>query len=288
MENHGDVIHQMEKIRYIFQHALYISTDQENPSVKDHLENIDPEFRAVAYEGMAMGFAVKDLASGTLQRWREFVRSVDSLYLPHIHVGLGWAAAKQKLSSLMFLDTLEPLMFSRVLDGLGYYEGTFRQMQAVTNKLYPGCIQPKDFDAFDQGLGRSLWYSYKGDVEKIKDIVLGFDEARRPHLWRGIGIASVFVGKCDETSLETLLEAAFKNRYQLGIGAAIVAKARISTGTLTEDVERACRIWCNVSAAKAADIVTVAESSNRMNNNSYCLWISGMETELSTVILNLS
>jgi hypothetical protein len=284
MESHNDVMHQMEKIRYIFQHALYISTEQEDLSPKDHLDNVDQEFRAVAYEGIAMGLAVKDFADRSLKRWRNFVRSSDACYAPHVHVGLGWAAAKQRLSSLMFLDILEPLMLARVFDGLGYYEGTFRAQQALTKKIYPDCVQAENFAAFDQGLGRSLWYSAQGNVEKIKDAVKSFEESRQAHLWRGVGVAAVFVGKYSENQLYELLEAASINKIQLGIGAAIVANARISTGTLSEDVEQACRMWCNVSADKAMKIIGNVGSQMK----SHQAWLDGMETELSAVIFNLS
>jgi hypothetical protein len=177
----------MEKIRYIFQHALYISTEEENPKLQDHLGIVDLEFRSVACEGIAMGLAVKDFADGTLQRWRELMRVTATEYLPHIHVGLGWAVAKKKLPSLVFLNSIKPLLYAKVFDGHGYYDGTFKQVPSIVNKLRPDYIQQKDFSAYDQGLGRSLWYNHKGDIDKIKEVIDSRGRARRaaPPLRRG-------------------------------------------------------------------------------------------------------
>jgi enediyne biosynthesis protein E3 len=286
MKDPNDVIHQMEKIRYIFQHALYISTEQANPELQEHLESVDSEFRSVAYEGVAMGLAVKDLFEGTLQRWRVFMRNTRQEYLPHVHVGLGWAIAKQKLPSLIFIDSIQPLLRSRVIDGIGYYDGTFKQTQSVGNKLRPDCILLNDCSAYDQGLGRSLWYSCKGDVEKIKLMVQSFPESRQSHLWRGIGIASIFVGKCADSSLQMLKIAAANHSVQLGMGAAIVAKARMETKTITQDVDNACRKWCDLSAGQVTSIASNILSTNETDE--YNLWLKKLESELSAGIWNLS
>src|SRR5258706_8350235 len=152
----------MEKIGYVFQQALYISTEKDALGIGEHLENVDLEFRAVAYEGIAMGLASKDLAGGALKLWHSFMRNSDLNYSPHVHVGLGWAIAKKKLSSLVLLETFEPLMLYRVLDGCGYYNGMFRQIQTIINAERPPNLQAKDFEAFDQGVGRSIWYISKG------------------------------------------------------------------------------------------------------------------------------
>jgi enediyne biosynthesis protein E3 len=288
MKNPNDVTHQMEKIRYIFQHALYISTEQENVKLQEHLESVDPEFRAVAYEGVAMGLAVKDLFEGTLQRWRAFMRSSAQVFLPHVHVGLGWAIAKQKIPSLVFLDAMQPLLRSRVIDGFGYYDGTFKQLQAVANKTRPDCILSGDFSAYDQGIGRSLWYSHKGDVEKISATILTFTASRQPHLWRGVGIASIFVGKCASTTLEELMMAANHYKIQLGMGATIVAKARMETKTITHDVENACRKWCDRSTSEVISIASHVELASGNEIDGYNLWLRSLESELSTGIWNLS
>src|SRR6478609_9132023 len=204
MMDHHSVENQLERIQNVFQQALYISTEKGDLVIQEHLKNIDQEFRAVAFEGVAMGLATKDFSDGTLQRWRSFMRASDQSYTPHVHVGLGWAIAKRKLSSLFFLDTLNSLMLYRVLDGCGCYDGIFKQIQTIHNKVRPEYIEADNVDAYDQGIGRSMWSICKGDSEKISNLIQGFPPLRQPDLWRGVGIACSFVGGCSESTLNAL------------------------------------------------------------------------------------
>jgi hypothetical protein len=68
MRNQPSVEHKVEKIQNIFQQALSISAAKDDLVIQEHLKKIDPEFRAVAFEGVAMGIASKDLLDGNLQQ----------------------------------------------------------------------------------------------------------------------------------------------------------------------------------------------------------------------------
>lgn len=173
-----DAPHQIEKIRLVFQQALKVATEGLESEIQEHLITANIEFRAVAYEAIAMGLALKDLSTGTLQHWRAFMRSSDPQWLAHIHVGLGWAVAKQKISSLVFLETLNPLMLFRVVDGFGYYEGIFRLPQSIYAKTRSEAIIPEAFKDYDQGLGPSIWYNCNGDSEKVAMIIHSFPPER--------------------------------------------------------------------------------------------------------------
>lgn len=280
METHNDVVHQMEKIRHIFQQALYISTDQETLDATKHINSIDPEFRAIAYEGIAMGFALKDFAVGTLHQWRAFMRNSNPSYVPHVHVGLGWAIAKQRIPSLSFIDPFDRLMLFRVVDGCGYYDGTFRHQNTIINKERSTAIESKNFSAYDQGVGRSIWYHSKGNSAQAASVINGFDKARHADLWRGIGIACSFVGGFDKQMLRDLMTQASVHHRQLVIGAAFTARARIQTNSVTNDAELACRIWGNLSANEAMVLTIETEPDPAIHENVYQTWVSKLEIEL--------
>ncbi|MEO7989886.1 MAG: DUF1702 family protein [Chryseolinea sp.] len=279
MKNHPSIEQKLEKIQNVFQQALYISTEKGDLVIQEHLKNIDQEFRAVAFEGVAMGLAVKDLSEGHLQQWRSFMRASDQSYVPHIHIGLGWAIAKRKLPSLFFLDTVNPLMLYRVLDGCGCYDGIFKQIQTIQNKVVPDYIEEKNIDAYDQGIGRSLWSVCKGDHEKISNLIQGFSPSRQADLWRGVGIACSFVGGCSESTLNALFFSASDHSLQLALGAAIVAKSRILTNSVTKDSEMTCSIWCNLSVLQAR---TIAEEPPYaiIPEDAYKQWLRKMEAQL--------
>ena len=262
----------MEKIRFAFQHALQFSSSNDEQSIDTYLNGVDPEFRAVAYEGASMSFALKDLHDRALMDWRAFMRRSEQAYVPHVHVGLGWAIAKLKLSSLIFLDTLKPSMIFRVLDGHGYYDGVFRQVQTINNQRRPVPVDPIHHSSYDQGVGRSLWYSAGGDVARVSEAVRAFSTDRHPALWRGVGVAAAFVGGCDEHKLDSLLENSADQRKNLIFGAAMAIKARVATNTISADTALACQVLLNLSAKTISHVIFGLESIS--DEESYSQFLS--------------
>lgn len=285
MGSHGDVIHQMDKIKYAFQDALSISLEQDDGYIFErYLENVEPEFRSVAYEGIAMGLALGDLMDGTvLRRWSSFVSVSDPCYAPHIHVGLGWAIAKQKLSSLMFLNAMNPLLRHRVLDGHGYYDGIFKPRKLAFGQR-PESIERENFQAYDQGMGRSLWYSNNGQIQKVVKMIQDFCSTRHADIWRGIGIACTYVGGCCKTMLNEMLSVSAKHKIQLMAGAALAVKARIETNSLTVNNELICKTWCNLSAQQIIALTINAEPIFSTPEQTYQTWVSKIEEGLLKVV----
>jgi hypothetical protein len=272
MSDQNTILQRMEKIRFVFQHALQFSSSNDDQAIDAYLKNVEPMFRAVAYEGAAMSLASKNLHDRALMDWRAFMRRAETAYVPHVHVGLGWALAKQKLQSLVFLDSLPPSMLFRVFDGHGYYDGIFRQVQSINSQSRPSTIEPVYFPAYDQGVGRSLWYSVSGDVARLTDAVQKFSSERQPALWRGVGVAAAFVGGCGENTLEALITNAGGHVSQLSFGAAMAIKARVATNTVSADTVLACNLLCNISTDSVNELIAGLES--RTDEDTYPLFMS--------------
>ena len=283
MSSGNNVGDQIQKIKNIFQHAQHTATTEEDVNkLIDHLENADPEFRSIAYEGASMGLALKDLSQGgTLHRWRSLMEGPGAAHTTQVHVGLGWALAKQGLPVSSFLEELNPLLRFRVLDGYGYFDALFKTRQTIQNQRRPEDLQENFFAAYDQGVGRSIWYSSEGECSKISEIIAKFESSRQPDLWRGIGIACSYVGGFEKTTLDELAVAASKYRVQLAVGAALAARSRIHANSLTQDAELACSAWCNCSAEQAINLTIKTEPSFSDNpEGAFKTWISKMEFEL--------
>lgn len=262
----------MERIRSIFQAAQELVSKKEDVyRLISTLEEENSEFLSVAYEGAAMEFALQDLAKGnSIPSWNSFM-SRSEAHAPQVYVGLGWAIAREKPANLSFLDHLYPHMQFRVWDGCGYYDGIFRHRQVIKNQARLEYIPEKDFKGYDEGLGRSLWYSCKGDENKLPEMIQNFAPERHPDLWRGIGIACSYVGGCNETLLKTLSALAGKHNIQLGIGAAMVAKSRILTNCMTPDMELSCNIFCKTTAQEAMQAVNRAEAIDNYSFEKFLL-----------------
>lgn len=273
MESYTIVAGNMENIKNIFQSARETAANQKdlNELVK-LLQDTDREFLSVAFEGASMEIALKDFSEDlSMQKWLTYLDFAKS-HAAQIFIGLGWAIAQEKKTGLLFLKDLDPGMLFRMWDGCGYFDGILRQRQVVKSQARLDYISEKDFRSYDQGLGRSIWYSTKGDPAKTSEIIATFPPARQTDLWRGIGIACSYVGGCDEKTLQSLLSFGGNNKTQLGIGAAMVAKSRFQANCMTPDIETACNVFCNMTAIEAMEIIVEADSEVYDFEN----WLSGM------------
>lgn len=284
MNHKKDISLQIEKIKSIFQNSKEFCTEEDNLNLLiQHLENTGPEFRSVAYEGASMALALKDLTKGdSLNHWRAFIKGQGADHERQGHSGLGWAIAQQGRSALPFFEMLSPLMRFCVLDGCGYYDGIFKQRQTIKARKPPETFKGQLLEAYDQGVGRSLWYLFKGEEEKIKETINTFSPERHSSLWRGIGVASVYVGGCDENHLKSLQLSAGEHQTQLALGAILAARSRVQAKAVTPDVELACRVWCNLSVEDAMILSVKAETDITNTNESFGTWLSKMKEELNS------
>lgn len=282
MDYEKEISFRIEKIKSIFQEAKEFGSSEKNLDVLiDYLERTENEFRSIAYEGASMTIALMDLEQkNTLNVWYTF-NDRAAKHTAQTHAGLGWALAQQNRSALPFLESLAPLLRFRVIDGCGYYDGIFRQRQSIKGQKIPEELNKTMLQAYDQGIGRSLWYACKGDLKKLEELISLFPTDRHAALWIGIGVASAYVGGCDENLLNALFSASQKHQAQLATGAILAARARVQAKAITTDVELACRVWCRTSAQNALLLTIEAEPDLSANaTDAYFLWLTQIENKL--------
>lgn len=268
----------MEYIKTIFQ------TAQENASMIEDmtelislLEANEKEFLSVAYEGAAMGLALKDFAiNNSYKNWSAFLEP-SKKHSPQVYIGMGWAVAQEKRDISALEEKLPANMQFRIWDGCGYFDGIFRQRQTIKSQNRLEYIPEKNYKAYDEGLGRSIWYICKGDETKVPEIIKTFAAERQSDLWRGIGIACSYVGGFEENALKSLKSSAEIHSTQLGIGAAMVAESRIVSDCFTKDIELVNRVFNNLSAEEAMDITVRNKSIDKFVFGDFVLQ---METSL--------
>lgn len=284
MEMNNPVAGKMENIKTIFQNARETAAKHRvlNELIK-LLETADHEFLSVAFEGASMEIALNDFTGEpSMKNWISYLNLAHN-HSAQIFIGLGWAIAQERRKELSFLKNLNPGMLFRMWDGCGYYDGILRQRQVIKSKVRLDYIPEEDFRSYAQGLGRSIWYNTKGDLAKAAEIISTFPTATQADLWRGIGIASSYVGGCSENTFQELLFLSGNNKIHLGIGAAMVAKSRIQANSITPDIEIACKTLCNMSAQDAMNITVNADSGA----NGFETWLSGMVAEIEKKSLRI-
>ncbi len=255
----GEVRAHIEKIGLSFLRGYHAVLEEPfSERLIRRLEETEADYRGFTYEGAAMALTLFDV----LVPWRR--RRLDAFLAgagePHIYmgnVGAGWAIARLPFGMAAVLKRLDPVLRWLALDGYGFHQGYFHWPRSVGKHEVPARVlahAPYALRAFDQGLGRSLWFVDGADVRRIPATISSFPAARHADLWGGIGLSSTYAGGVERAAIEALCEAAEDFRPQLAQGSAFGAKARQRAGLTTEHTEMACEVICGQGAAAAAEV----------------------------------
>jgi hypothetical protein len=241
-----------ESFRQGYQAALESAHWSELPS---RLASVELEFRGFAYEGAAMALNLLDqLRPWAPRLFPAFLSGPGQRHIYMVHVGAGWSMARLRLSLRRRLSKLDPVLGWLALDGFGFHEGYFHWPWYANGTHRPAVLQGYALRAFDQGLGRSLWFISGADPQWISRVISAFPENRRGDLWSGVGLACSYAGGCDEAEIVSLQELAAGYECHLAQGAVFAAKTREYAGNATLHTESACRILCGLSLYQAAVI----------------------------------
>jgi hypothetical protein len=244
----------LESVGKVFLTGYNMALGSEDPaSLAEKLNGLGTEFCGFAFEGAAMAMTIVD----SLMPWRQsrvldFLQGAGRQHRYMVHVGMGWAVAR--LPKWMHVKTgKDDLLRWLVLDGYGFHEGYFKPRQFCGTRA-PRTPKFSGYAAraFDQGLGRSLWFIQATSVERIRCSIECFHPSRRPDLWSGVGLACTYAGGCGEATIQQLKTAAADFAPELAQGAAFAAKTRLEAGLVVPHTALACAILCNSSVEHAA------------------------------------
>ena len=161
---------------------LSLALTQAEPLAAE-LRAIELEFQGFAFEGAAMGLALLDhVLPGRRGRWRAFLAGPGDAHAYMVHIGVGWAAARLpwlRRSLERRLADYEPHLRWLVVDGYGFHEGFFSWEKSIREHTVPPQLGEYARRAFDQGLGRSLWFVQGADPDRIAAAVNAFPAGRR-------------------------------------------------------------------------------------------------------------
>jgi hypothetical protein len=223
------------------------------------LQEIEPLYRGFAFEGAAMALALLDLVTPwNRTRLPRLLDSPDGdAHLYMIHIGAGWAVARIPWARRKFeqaMASYHPLYRWLALDGYGFHQGFFDAPRFVRDQYRAPGLSAHAARVFDQGLGRSLWFSQGADVRRIALTVAAFPASRHSDLWSGAGLAASYAGGVSRGELDYLRDQAAEHAAQLAQGAAFAAKARQRAGNPQPHTQLACDIFCQMPAEDAAAV----------------------------------
>jgi len=248
----------------------------------------DRDFRGFAFEGAAMGLLLLDRLHLSGGAFRAFLDGPGDTHVYMLHVGAGWAVARLPWLRMRIpatLDRFDPLLRWLVLDGYGFHEGYFHSPLAVRHHAVPRGLRGYAARAFDQGLGRSLWFVEGIDPERIAATIAKFAAGRHADLWAGVGLACTYAGGADAAALARLVELAREHLAAVAQGAVFAAETRNRAGNPVAHCDLACRALCGMPADDAAAIAreTMIDLPPDGGVPSYEIWRTRIQQKFSRV-----
>lgn len=250
----------LERIIRVFVDGYHWTLEDGRPEkIFARLSAIEPEFRGFAYEGVALCYAAFDiLFPGKRNRWITFQQGLGEPQSFLMHVGYGLALAQLGRRAEEALTRLtDPGERWLAIDGYGFHQTYFHWRKFVEDKAEPP-VTGYPRRAFDQGMGRALWFGQGADVERVIHSIATFEEGRRRDLWSGVGVAATFAGGVGPDELKRLLEASNEYEPHLKQGSIFSTRLRDRAGTVIPYTHVACETLCEMTVAEASGMVDAA------------------------------
>jgi len=234
---------------------------------------VESELRGFAFEGAAMALTLLDHVSARQRsRWKAFVDGPGTPHVYMVHIGAGWAFARLPRGHARlerFLTRCDEHLRWLVVDGYGFHHGFFDWTQTIDQRERPVFSSPYASRAFDQGLGRSLWFVEGADVDRLVARVRTFEPARQADLFSGVGLASAYAGGVDEERLACLSDQAGAELPQVRLGVALAAMTRWNAGNPSPRTSAASKVLCSSSDTELGQlgITLLDEVRNAWSNN---------------------
>lgn len=148
--------------------------------------------RGFAAEGAAMGFAVADALPFGKARLPDYLAAIEGRFVYLGHVGVGWAMARLPWRRRALLAELDPLLRWLAFDGMGFHDAYFNfpLVRGGWRRQRVGYAAR----AYDQGVGRALWFVSGGAIDRALQLVGNFSPERQGDLWSGLGLAMTYAG----------------------------------------------------------------------------------------------
>jgi hypothetical protein len=225
-------------------------------AVLDYVGTIPAAERGFATEGAVMGAAVIDALPFRRPLLPTCIAAFRSDFTYLAHVGAGWSLARVPWRRRSVLATLDPIHRWLAFDGLGFHDAYFyhRRVLAGWRRERKGYAA----HAYDQGVGRALWFVAGGSAASATGMISVFTTARRSDLWSGLGLAMAYAGPVSSGEIVETFQAAGANGAGFAQGVAFACEARVLARHVPTHTDLTARAVWGVGAEHLSGLVREA------------------------------
>ena len=258
----GEIAAEIDRVGGLFRRGLRRGFSSESDgSLAQWVRSLPQSDRAVTWEGAAMAVAWIQRTTVSERRWQTLFDEPGEAHHVALALGLGWALSWLGDPTDAAIAPLHPLLRWRVVDGYGFRDGMVTPRRYVLGTRPPPQIDGSGRAAWRQGLGRSLWYTTRGDLRELAAVVNAFPSRDRPELWTGVGVAATWIGCLDQRPMRALRDAAGHDAHWLALGAALASRTSRDAGGWTDRIESPCLVLAGAAPGALASITDAAEAA---------------------------
>lgn len=227
----------------------------------------DPERAGFAWEGAGMGVAVRTLLVPGSKYFADYLKSADRHHYI-VHIGAGWAMARVGFRHGALKSQMCPIYHWLAWDGFGFHETMFKPKKTLEEQRgrpslgYAG-------QAFDQGIGRALWFAWGARPDEVIRCIQAFSPERRADLWGGLGLAMTYAGGVSGDVLEAITKASGEHRVSLALGSALAVETRHRAGNVSDHTETAARRLIGAPASEIPPLMRRLEAELGVSDETY-------------------
>ena len=222
--------------------------------------------RIVAYEASFATAVCLDVSNPQEQSRTARMLELSPEHIAGLGLGVGHALSTLNISADITPSISEHYLGWMAMDAYGMSEGYFRWCDRIYAVKTPPDLPPLAMSAFDQGLGRGIWFAANGDAAMIHGLVERFPLWRQPNLWRGVGLMTSFWGAEDEFSMKQLLRFSKQFRPFFQQGAAHGVSFRCDLDEVTEYTKAAAQLICGATVSEINELSQVLMAQNMRDN----------------------
>jgi hypothetical protein len=283
---HSDREHQrfrLEGIGRTFVAGFHYALDCSGQELLERLAQVELEDRGFAFEGAAMALAIRDAINPFHRRFRAWIAGPGHAHEYMTLVGAGWAIARipwHRVRAERHARSLHPFLWPLVLDGFGFHQGYFHASNLNAIAEPNGLETDLGRFAYDQGLGRSLWFVCGANPGKIAALIEKYHESRRWALWSGAGLAFAYAGGTLAEEVQLFARVARPFTTAAAQGACFAAKARMRAGNPAAHTDMACRVLCGLSDIEGARLTDQTYTMTVAAGGNYRDWCKSLQSRL--------
>lgn len=245
---------EFRRITILFLDGFGAALESETPKVESDIDKLPLIDRGVAFEGAAAAKAVIDLSATNFSKSETSSLLIDSSrYSFLIFLGIGEALAQLRMPPQICNAFSDENWSGQIIEGYGFFDGYFNWHNAIIKQVYPAELNLDLRAAYNQGIGRAIFFMTNGNPQKMRDSILSFEPTRRAELWAGAGLPTAYIGGHTERELRRLIDLAGEHRAEFMQGIMLGTSARNQQSFIPEHTELATKIVYGASALKSIE-----------------------------------